>query len=88
MKLSIFLIGLFALVAIMTEKSSCSRYEKGEVDGLQRILQSVLNKPEYLSLDHMKQQQILIAFFHILENPNKYGEVIKTIAGKFKKHQF
>ena len=81
MKLSIFLVGLFALLAIMIEKSICSG-ERKISDPLPRILQSVLNKPEYSSLDHIKKQKILIAFFHILENPKKYSEAIKTIVEK------
>jgi len=89
-KFSLFLLGQFALIALMTEKSIGSQERRGYVDGIQRILQtcnqrilqSILKKPEYLSLDYMKQQKILIAFFHILQNPRKYSDVIKTIAWK------
>ena len=82
--LAIFCLGVMAFLAVMTEKIYCRSISlKGE-DGVQRILQSILTRPEYLSLDHTSQQQILIAFFHILENPIKYGTMIKTIAENFK----
>jgi len=76
MKLSILLFGVFSLMAILCEKSICNSQRKRDVHALQRIFQSALRKPEYLSFDHAKQQQILIAFFRILEHPEKYGDVI------------
>ena len=76
MKLSIFLIGLFASMALMIGKRSCSSVKEGNVNALQEIMQSALNNPEYLSLDLIKKQQILIAFFRILEKLDKYGNVM------------
>jgi hypothetical protein len=84
---AIVCLGVMAYLALMAENIYCRSISlKGE-DGVQRILQSILTRPEYLSLDHKSQQQILIAFFHILENPIKYGAMIKTIVEKFKKEK-
>ena len=77
MKFGILLMGLFFLMSIMIEKSICSKErEKGDVNAFRKIMQSILDKPTYLSLDHAKRQQILIAFFRILTNPDKYGDVM------------
>ena len=87
MKLGTFLIELLVLTTILTKKSTCSE-ERIKGDALQRILQLFLKKPEYLSLDNREKQQIIIAFYYILENPNKYGDVIRTIVGKIRRKKY
>jgi hypothetical protein len=78
MKISVIIyLGVMAYLALMTQNSS------GD-ENVRRIFQSILTRLEYLSLDHKSQHQIIIAFFHILKNPIKYGAIIKTIAENFK----
>ena len=69
MNFSLYLFGIFIYMVIVVEKTSCRKEkEEGEIDAVQRILQSILKKPAYKLLDHIRKQQIIISFFNILKN--------------------
>jgi hypothetical protein len=85
MKFLTIWIGLLAM-AIMSGKIAASESsQENDQDYLKRVLQTILKDPEYLSLGLAEQQQILIAFFHILDNPNQYGNKVRKIFDRFYK---
>ena len=85
MKFLTVCIGLLA-VAIMSDIIAASdSSQENDQDYLKRVLQTILKDPEYLSLGLAEQQQILIAFFHILDNPNQYGNKVRKIFDRFYK---
>jgi hypothetical protein len=85
MKFLTIWIGLLA-VAIMSDIIAANdSSQENDQDYLKRVLQTILKDPEYLSLGLAEQQQILIAFFHILDNPNQYGNTVRKIFDRFYK---
>ena len=67
-----------------SEYHALDQEQEQEYDAIRRIFQTILNDPEYLSLEPMKRLQILIVFYHILENPNQnwYGSLMEMIKEK------
>ena len=57
---------------------------EANVARIKEVFATVLNDPEYLSLEPIKKLKILIVFYHILENPNQnwYANLIQMLNEK------
>ena len=65
--------------------------EENEVNvaHIKEVFATVLNDPEYLSLEPIKKLKILIVFYHILENPNQnwYANLIEMLNEKINENK-
>ncbi len=92
MKFFSLCLGLF-VISMLAESYFCvsssdNKNLENEKKALKLIFQAILTYPDYMSLELDRQQKILIAFYHILANPYKYENVIKTILKHFESGKY